>query len=321
MLEPIKIKAACKDYLWGGTKLKTEFNKESDLEKVAESWELSAHKDGLSIITNGEEAGKDFLTYLSDAKTNVIGTKAEKENVLPILIKLIDAKENLSIQVHPSDEYAWENENDNGKTEMWIILENEPGACLYYGLKEDLTKDELRLKCIDGSIMESLNKVEVHPGDIFFIKPGTIHAIGAGIVLIEIQQTSNVTYRLYDYHRKDKDGNMRKLHLDKGVEVTNVNKVTAYTKPDVVLVDEEGLKVSKLRSCKYFTTYRYTSKKPVTFTISQESFIAYSFINGAGTLSYDDQSMDVKKGETIFVPAQEGKITIDGDVDFIATTL
>jgi len=194
--EPIKLLPAFQDYLWGGTRLKTEYNKKTDLEKVAESWELSNHKAGESIVASGEEAGLTFGEYIK--KYDVIGKRAKEFDFFPILIKFIDAKDSLSVQVHPDDEYSLKNNGEYGKTEMWYVMDCDEGATLYYGFNRTITKEEFRKRIKNNTLLEVLNEVPVKKGDVFFIKSGTVHAIGKGILICEIQQNSNTTYRVYD---------------------------------------------------------------------------------------------------------------------------
>ena len=218
---PVKLSPVFKDYLWGGTRLKTEFSKQSDMTPLAESWELSAHKDGQSTVAEGEYAGLTLTAYLDTVGREVLGTNCEKYDYFPLLIKLIDAKGDLSVQVHPSDEYALEHEGEYGKTEMWYILDCDEGAALYYGFKEDTTREAYEAAIREGRLTDILNRVPVKRGDVFFIPAGTVHAIGAGILICEIQQNSNTTYRVYDYNRRDKDGNLRPLHVEKALAVSD----------------------------------------------------------------------------------------------------
>ena len=203
----LKLKPALKDYLWGGTRLKTEYKMETNLEKVAEAWVLSTHKDGAGIVLNGELEGKTLTEAVAAFGTDCLGENGKKFSYFPILIKLIDAKDDLSVQVHPDDEYALRVEGEYGKTEMWYIVDCEEGATLYYGFKEEISKEQFRAKIADNTITDVLNKVPVKKGDVFFIPSGTIHAIGKGILIAEIQQNSNTTYRVSDYGRLGADGN------------------------------------------------------------------------------------------------------------------
>lgn len=191
----IRLKPACKNNLWGGNKLREFYHKESADDIIAETWELSAHKNGPSTVANGPDAGMSFPDFIEKHGKRILGTEAASYADFPILIKLIDACDKLSIQVHPNNEQARAMEGQYGKTEMWIILEAEPDAFLYYGFKQEITKEEFRRRIEDGTLTEVLNQVFVHPGEVYFIPAGTLHAIGKGIVLAEIQQSSDVTDR------------------------------------------------------------------------------------------------------------------------------
>ena len=200
----------------GGQKLITDFNKKTQLSKAAESWELSTHKDGESVVATGSFKGLKLSEYIKEnGNAECIGKKAAKFDFFPMLIKLIDAKDKLSIQVHPDDEYALRREGEYGKTEMWYIVDCEEGAYIYYGVKQEITKDELADRIKNNTLTDVLNKVPVKRGDVFFIPAGTIHAICAGILICEIQQNSNTTYRIYDYDRRDANGNPRQIHVEK----------------------------------------------------------------------------------------------------------
>lgn len=204
-MHPLILIPTIKDYIWGGIKLREEFGKESKLEKLAESWELSCHKDGESVIANGEYKGRTLSEYLAE-KPQAKGENCKKFENFPVLIKLIDARDNLSVQVHPDNEYAQRVEGEYGKTEMWYIVDCEDNAELIYGFKEEITKDEFRYAIENNTLLEKTNSVSVKKGDVFFIKSGTLHAIGKGILIAEIQQNSNTTYRVYDYGRIGADG-------------------------------------------------------------------------------------------------------------------
>ena len=225
MTEPIFLQGICKDYLWGGNRLREEYGKKSDADKIAESWELACHKDGSSILTTGADAGKDLREYLDEHGTGFLGTNCAGCTTVPVLIKLIDAKQDLSIQVHPDDDYAMRVEGEPGKTEMWYIMDAAPGAALYYGLNRAVSKEEFAKRIQEQTLTEILNRVEVKPGELYFIPSGTLHAIGAGILLAEIQQNSNTTYRVYDYGRRGADGKLRPLHIEKALDVTNLSPI------------------------------------------------------------------------------------------------
>jgi len=306
----VKLGPAFKDYLWGGTKLKTLYNKKSEFDIVAESWELSAHKDGQSIVMGGEYDGLTLNEYIEKAGKQILGTNAENFEYFPILIKFIDAQGSLSVQVHPDDEYALANEGEYGKTEMWYILDCEEGATLYYGFTKDVTKQEYEEAIRNNTLTEILNAVPVHKGDVFFIEAGTVHAIGAGIIICEIQQNSNTTYRVYDYNRKDKDGNTRPLHIEKAVEVSNLKK-----SPELKPVSDDRDVV--LAQCKYFTVRRLRVEESMEIDIDKSSFHSLIVAEGSGKVMLNGEKTQMNKGDSIFVPAQNGKYTIEGQCEII----
>lgn len=305
--KPIMLDAAFKDYLWGGTKLKTEFNKKTSLEKVAESWELSTHKDGESIVKTGEFKGIKLSEYIKNNEWDVLGTKARTFDFFPILIKFIDAKDNLSIQVHPDDEYSLRVNGEYGKTEMWYILDCEEDAQLYYGFKQKISKEEFKKRIEDNTLLEVLNSVKVKKGDVFFIQSGTVHAIGKGIVICEIQQNSNTTYRVYDYNRKDANGNTRPLHIEQAIEVSKTEPAKNY----------EAQNDDILAKCKYFTVEKKNISQKETFTIGNECFKSVIVVDGLGKFVMNDTEFDIKKGDSIFIPAQNSSFEIQGNVEII----
>ena len=309
-LSPVKLSPAFKDYLWGGERLKTEFNKHTDMTPLAESWELSAHKDGQSIVTTGDYAGLTLTDYVNAIGKDALGTACEKYDYFPLLIKLIDAKGDLSVQVHPSDEYALEHEGEYGKTEMWYILDCDEGAALYYGFARDTTREEYETAIKEGRLTDILNRVPVKRGDVFFIPAGTVHAIGAGILICEIQQNSNTTYRVYDYNRRDKNGNLRPLHVEKALAVSDLKKSSAL--PEI----PDGADVL-LAECGYFEVRRLRFDGEGAVTATAESFTALTVTEGEGTLVYDGGELDFAKGDMLFVPAQETSFAVKGNCEMI----
>ena len=215
-----KLEPVFKDYIWGGNRLKNDFYKKCDLDIVAESWELCCHKNGTNKISGTDISLEEFLKENPVA----LGKNSNKFGTFPVLIKLIDAKDNLSIQVHPDDEYAKKVENSFGKTEMWYVVDCEPDAYLYYGFNREISKDEFRTRINENTLLEVLNKVSIKKGDVFFITAGTVHAICKGTLIAEIQQNSDITYRVYDYGRVGKDGKPRELHVDKAIEVSKLER-------------------------------------------------------------------------------------------------
>lgn len=303
---PVKLTAPIKDYLWGGRRLITDFNKKTDLQKAAESWELSTHPDGESIVSDGEFGGLKLSEYIKANGGDVcIGKKAAQFDFFPILIKLIDAKDNLSIQVHPNDEYALSVEGEYGKTEMWYIVDCEEDSYLYYGLNREVSKEEFEERIKDNTLLEILNKVDVHKGDVFFIPSGTIHAICSGILICEVQQNSNTTYRVYDYDRRGADGKPRDLHIEKAITVSDL-----FPAPEQKKADSQVL-----ASCKYFTVEKITS--PDTITLSEECFRSLVILDGNGTVSVGNDTVTVAKGDSVFIPAQNGEAVLTGDFEAI----
>lgn len=318
-MEIIKLEPAFKDYLWGGTKLRTLYNKKCDYDKVAESWELSTHSAGESTIASGAYKGLKLSEYFAKVGKSAIGKHCEAFPQFPVLIKFIDAKQPLSIQVHPSDEYAMRVEKEYGKTEMWYILDCEENASLYFGVNREISKEEFRARIADNTILDVLNKVPVHKGDMFFIEAGTIHAIGAGIIICEIQQNSNTTYRVYDYDRRDANGNTRELHIDKAMDVCTLTPSSNNAQGQEEQF--EGYSKRRLASCTYFTTCLFRVRKSCTLQITEDSFCSLVFTQGKGTVSSDETKCEFEKGESYFVPAGQGTVTVSGDCAFILTTV
>lgn len=296
-MKAFKLIPPIKDYIWGGTKLRDEYGKQSNLERLAESWELSCHKDGMSIISDDEYDGKTLYQYITENPKS-LGRNAEKFEYFPILIKLIDARENLSVQVHPDNAYALKNEGEYGKTEMWYVIDCEPNSTLIYGFKNEISKDDFRKAIENNTLLDKLNTVPVKKGDVFFIKAGTLHAIGKGILIAEIQQNSNTTYRVYDYDRKDINGNKRELHIDKAIDVADL-------KPSVIKKRNPDDKL--LARCKYFRTYKEDIETSNHWHKNKNSFTHVLIIDGEGKFlsnyDYITYNMNFTKGESIFVPA------------------
>lgn len=255
---PFLLSPAAKDYIWGGTRLREEYNKHIDVTPLAETWECSTHPDGPSRVASGAFAGEKLVDVLR-AHPEFIGThpKTDGEGGLPVLIKFIDAARDLSVQVHPSDEYARTHEHGQlGKTEMWYVLEAAPGASLVYGFRQDLTRAMLAASLEDDTVERYLQKVEIHRGDVFLIESGTVHAIGAGAMIVEIQESSNLTYRMYDYHRLGKDGKPRELHIAKALDVVDLRQKPLPEQLQREREEHDGYSVELLEQCKYFRTER-----------------------------------------------------------------
>ena len=311
---------------------------------IGESWELSAHPDGQSVIASGTFAGMYFGEFIEKYGEEVVCWKSSSLDRFPVLIKFIDAKNALSIQIHPDDDYALENENEFGKNEMWYVVDCEPGAYLYCGLKQDSSKEEIRERIENNTITEILNKIEVHKGDCVMVKAGTIHAIGAGILICEIQQNSNCTYRMYDYDRRDKFGNRRELHISKAIDVVDVKKYKPFVSGNSDVPEGAELLVS----CKYFECYKYVLGKSVytddssdkdicnnddgnsdivakpatdriNISVDTMSFRSIIVIEGSGKITVGENEMDYRAGDSFFVTAGEKVVSVEGTRVIIVT--
>ena len=297
-----RLTPALKDNIWGGNKLRG-YGKESDKDRIAESWELSFTEGGEARIADGREMSEVF-------PRSAWGTLADKFHAFPVLTKFIDAKDKLSVQVHPSDSYALENEGQFGKTEMWYVVEADEGAGLYMGLERECDSDEFAAAVADGSVEKLLSFKTVKKGDVYFIPSGTIHAIGAGVVIFEIQQNSTLTYRLYDYMRRDKDGNLRELHVDKAMKVSLLEPY----KESVFDKDDESL----IGTCEYFETRKYKLNfAKMAFNVENNSFLSITCVSGSGMINGEKMEL----GDTFFSPAGSGEITVEGDVEIITVRL
>lgn len=310
----LKLKPSCKDYLWGGRRLIEEYGKAYEGEILAETWELSCHPDGPSMIANGAHAGKTLPQFIAEQGKQALGTNCRRFRDFPILIKFIDAKDNLSIQVHPDNRYALKNEGQYGKTEMWYVMDAGKDAFLYYGFEKEISKEEFEKRILEDNLLEALHAVPVKKGDVLFIESGTIHAIGKDILIAEIQQNSNVTYRVYDYGRVGADGKKRELHVDKAVAVTKrapaVGNAGAYP---------------HIADCDYFTVDKLeldgAVKKKLAGEVGPESFVSILILDGEGTVTNNGESVSYQKGDSLFLPAGSGAYEIEGVCDALVTTI
>lgn len=318
----IKLEPSVKEHIWGGRKLKEKYAKKSNHKIISETWELSTHKDGPSLLASGECTGVKLNEYISTMGHEILGSKSEKYTDLPILIKFIDAADNLSVQVHPDDEYALRYEKDYGKNEIWYVVDCEPNSYIYCGFNRDISKDEIKERIIDGSLLEVLNKIPVFKGQSIFIKAGTVHAIGKGILICEIQQSSNVTYRLFDYNRVDKNGEKRELHIEKALDVIDCKRFEiSQINKDKSIVDKGNLRNQKLIESEYFTVEEYSAKDQVTLYGKKDSFVSIVIIEGEGTINVEDEKLDFKATDCFFIPASENKIEIIGNCTFLKVYL
>jgi mannose-6-phosphate isomerase len=302
-LYPLKFIPICKDKIWGGNKLKQILNKAyPELPNCGESWEISGYQNEVSVVANGFLKGNNLEELIEVYMGDLVGEKIFDRfgTEFPILIKFIDANDNLSIQVHPNDELAMERHDSFGKTEMWYVVQADPGSKLISGFNRKMDKQEYLRYFNNGQLEEILNYEEVKAGDVFFMPAGRVHAIGKGIVIAEIQQTSDVTYRIYDFNRVDDHGNPRELHTDLAVDAIDYHFESNY-RTEYQLVDNHPV---KLAECSYFTTNLLLINASVERDFSDlDTFVIYSCLEGEYTLSWEDQSVAVFKGETILVPA------------------
>ena len=312
-MTPFRLKAPCKDYLWGGEKLRA-YGKISDSDRIAESWELSCHPDGESIVMDGESAGRTLSAVLAE-HPEAMGEHCRKFDRFPVLVKLIDAKDDLSVQVHPDDAYALAHEGEYGKTEMWYIVEAAPDAELIYGFRESITKEEFRRAIEENSFLDMVNRVPVQKGDVFFIEAGTLHAIGKGILIAEIQQNSNTTYRVYDYGRVGADGKPRDLHIEKALDVTTLTPAKQQ-----VRLPQTG-STQLLAQCRYFCAVCMEVETFTQMRTDSTSFLHMLVLEGNAVLKLGDFQLPLQKGTSVFVPAGTGAFRIIGKCKFISTTI
>ena len=321
MREPIFLRPTGKDYLWGGSRLNDEFVKGIPMEPLAETWECSTHPDGPSYAVGGEF---DALSLARILKTHpeFLGTHPDSGDELPILIKFIDANKALSVQVHPTDDYAAVHEQgQRGKTAMWYVLDAAKDAKLVYGLSRDVTSEALRESIENGTVANCLQTVPIQKNDVFFIEAGTIHAIGAGALIAEIQQSSNLTYRLYDYDRVDKNGRKRPLHIEKALSAANLRSSAEPRQPLRVLRYQPGCARELLCRCRYFEVYRMLvnteRRQKVSFRADPMSFRVLLCVDGCGTLGWGRTIHNIYKGDCVFVPADSTQIRLHGQMQLL----
>ena len=318
-MQPIKFQPLLKQTLWGGDKIVTFKHLDSQLENVGESWEISGVKDNETIVKEGPLKGKSLNEVVAELKDKLVG----KENYqrfgdeFPLLIKFIDARQDLSIQVHPNDEIAHKQGKPRGKTEMWYLMESEPGAKLYCGLKKQITPNQYKEMVDNDTICDALAQYEVKEGDCFFLPAGRIHAIGPGCFLAEIQQTSDVTYRIYDYKRKDKNGNYRELHTKLAAESINYQVENDYRTHYVGRLN----KGVSLVQCPYFCTAVYDLNEPMMLDYSElDSFVILIGLKGEGKITDNEgNEVSIMAGDTLLIPATTETLSVSGTVKFLET--
>lgn len=318
-MKPLKFKALLKQTIWGGDKIIPFKHLDDHLDNVGESWEISGVPGNETVVADGEYAGKKLNELVIEQKDKLVG-KANYERFgdeFPLLIKFIDARQDLSIQVHPTDEIAKRQGKERGKTEMWYIMDSDKDAKLYSGLKKQITPEQYKAMVEDDTITDALAQYEVKEDDCFFLPAGRIHAIGTGCFLAEIQQTSDVTYRIYDFKRKDKDGNYRQLHTKEAAECIN------YTVEDDYRTHYEHKKNEgvTLVECPYFTTAVYDLDEPMTLDYSElDSFVILIGLKGEGTITDNEgNTVTISAGESILVPATTDMLKVEGTIKMLET--
>lgn len=309
MYYPLKMRPCYKEYLWGGERLKRDYHKEDAPCVTAESWELASHPDGESRVGNGPCAGMTLAQLGEQDRAGYWGSECGKER-FPILVKLIDAGKDLSVQVHTSDERA--RDGEQGKAEMWYIAEAEPQAYIYLGFSRRITREEFLRRAYDGTICEVLNRVPVARGDVFYILPGTIHGVGKGVLMAEVQQNSNTTFRIYDYERMDRNGHARALHVERAAEAVDYEPIVPSECRANSVASFPGFTMAEMFSCEYFRAYRLDVRERVELRCDGRSFQHLLCVEGEGAIEAEGERYPFRRGESWFLPAGLGEYEIEG---------
>jgi mannose-6-phosphate isomerase len=311
---PLQFEPILKERIWGGEKLKTLLNKPITSAITGESWELSTVEGDVSVVANGEWKGKLLTEIINDSPDEILGTAVHARfgKQFPLLFKYLDAREDLSIQVHPNDELAKKRHNSFGKTEMWYIMQADDDARIIVGFKEKSNASDYLENLENKTLLSILDDVKVKSGDVFFLETGTVHAIGAGLVVAEIQQTSDITYRLYDFDRVDANGNTRELHVDLALEAINYDKVETkkeYTKN----INSSN----EIVDCPYFTTNFIPLDGEISVSKSGKTFTVYMCTEGTFELEYNNSKIQYKKGDTVLIPAAMNAFILSGKASIL----
>ncbi|HEY6142544.1 MAG TPA: type I phosphomannose isomerase catalytic subunit [Flavobacterium sp.] len=311
---PLQFTPILKERIWGGKKLKTLLNKQINSETTGESWEISTVEGDVSIIANGTLTGKSLNDLIDASPEAILGTQVYKRfgKQFPLLFKYLDARKDLSIQVHPNDELAQKRHNSFGKTEMWYIMQADENARVIVGFKEKSNAKAYVENLENKTLLSILDDVKVKVGDVFFLETGTVHAIGAGVVIAEIQQTSDITYRLYDFDRVDASGNKRELHVDLALDAINYNIVDTHKK-----YKKESNQSNAVVDCPYFTTNFLLLDGKISVNKTGETFTAYMCVDGSFEVEYNNSKYQYKKGDTILIPAAMNSFILNGKASIL----
>jgi len=316
---PLKFEPIYKEKIWGGRALEEKFSKQLPKGTIGESWEIAAHENGTSVISNGKLAGKSLMVAIREEREKILGAEAKEDyyEKFPLLIKILDANDKLSVQVHPDDEYAFEYENGElGKTEMWYVIDAQEDAKLVYGVKPEVDKDEFAASIKEGRLEENLIEINVEAGDVLYMPSGTVHAIEEGILIAEIQQNSDTTYRVYDWNRMGQDGKPRDLHIESALDVIEFG-AQAEEKVIGLEIKEDGYTRTILVACPYFTTETLEISEKYSADTNNERFYVLMGLEGKAKLSYEGGELELKAGETLLLPAALGEYELVGECKLI----
>jgi mannose-6-phosphate isomerase len=314
ILYPLQFEPILKERIWGGTKLRDYLNKPISSKITGESWEISTVENDVSIVSNGFFKGKSLNELINDFPKEILGTKVFEQfgKQFPLLFKYLDAREDLSIQVHPNDELAAQRHNSFGKTEMWYVMQADDEARLIVGFKEKSSPEEYVQHLENKTLLNILDTKKVKKGDVFFLETGTVHAIGAGTIIAEIQQTSDITYRLYDFDRVDANGNTRELHIDLALDAINYEKIEAQKKYSKI----ENAS-NEVVDCSYFTTNFIPLNGNINVSKNQKSFTVYMCVDGDFDLIFNNEEYNYKKGDTVLIPASLVDFQLNGKASML----
>lgn len=315
MLYPLFFSHIHKERIWGGQKLNTLYQRQLSSDRIGESWEISCHENGTSVISNGYLKGLSLLDAIDKYGEELLGTAiySEDNKKFPLLIKILDASDVLSVQVHPGDDYAYTHENGElGKTEMWYVIEAKPGSKLVYGTKQEISKEDFRHSVQVGRIEDCLKEIDVQAGDVLYIPAGMVHAIGEGILICEIQQNSDTTYRVYDWNRTDSQGNSRELHIEKAIDVIDFGGKYSEGKLSGIKLDEQGGQRIIYVACNYFAMEKLIVDGNMQITLDGMRFQTLTCIEGYGTIEYNGGVEEFYPGSSCLIPASINQFTING---------